>query len=76
MADMRDHDRGGGGGDAGHAVMLRHPVAVITERFGVRGEIGGIGQRLRDGAAFGDGDEVEKGVTGHVVEVGTAAAGR
>ena len=67
---MRDHDRGRGAGDAGHAVMLGDPVAGEAEAFGMAREIGGIGERARDGAAFDDGDEIEQGICGHVRKMG------
>ena len=63
--DMGDHHRGRGRGDALHAVMLGHPIALIAERFGMGGEVGGIGQRLRHGATFDDGHQIEQGKTGH-----------
>ena len=46
-------------------MMLGDPIARKAERFRMRGEIGGIGERLPDGAALHHGDEIEQGVAGH-----------
>jgi hypothetical protein len=43
--DMRDHHRGRGAGDTGHAVMLGHPIAAETEALCMPGKIGGVGER-------------------------------
>ena len=37
--DMRQGYRGGGAGDPRHVVVLRHPVAMITQRLHVTGEV-------------------------------------
>src|SRR3546814_6359258 len=50
LPDMREHDRGRGARDPRHAVMLGNPVAFIAERLGMAGEIGGVGEGLRDRA--------------------------
>jgi hypothetical protein len=39
-------------------------------------EIGGVGERLSDAAAFDDGDEIEEGIAGHVRKMGAARAAR
>ena len=40
--------------------MLRDPVAGETGRLRMGGEIGGAGERVRYGAAFDDGNEIEE----------------
>lgn len=42
-------------------MMLGHPIAGETQPLGMGGQIGSIGQRLRDAAALNDGDEIEEG---------------
>ncbi len=44
VPDVRDHHRGGGAGDPGHAVMLGHPVAGKAQAFGMAREIGCVGE--------------------------------
>ncbi len=39
------HGRGGAG-DAGHVVVLGHPVAAVAGPLGVDGEVDGVAQRL------------------------------
>jgi hypothetical protein len=60
--DVADQDRGRGGGDAGHVVVLGHPVAVVAPLLGVPGEVDGVGDRLARVAALGHRGEVEDGV--------------
>ena len=68
--DMRDHHRGRGGGDPLHAVMLRHPIAVISVCLCVPCKVRGVRERLRHRAGVGDGDEIEQRITCHVVQDG------
>ena len=50
-------------------MMLRHPIALETQCFAMRGDIAGIGQRSADSAAFENGDEIEKREFGHDFDV-------
>ena len=68
--DVPDHHRGRGAGDARHAVMLGHPVAGESQCLGMAGEIGRIGERLADGTAFDDGDEIEERIGCHAGQMG------
>ena len=68
--DMRQRHRGGGAGDAGHVVVLRHPVAPVAQRLRMAREVGRIAQRLPGVAAFGDGGKVEDGERDHAGRYG------
>ena len=68
--DMADHHRRRRAGDPRHAVMFRAPIAAIAKRFGMPREIGGIGERLGNRAAFDDGDEIEQGKGCHAAQHG------
>ena len=69
--DVCDHDRGRGRRDAGHAVMFGDPIALEPDALGVAREVGGVGERLGNGAAFDDGDEIEQGIACHPMDIGT-----
>ena len=43
---QRQHDGGGGSGDAGVEVMLGEPVAGVAEALGLLGEVDAVPQRL------------------------------
>jgi hypothetical protein len=73
---MRDHDSGRSTGDAAHAMMFGDPISLKTERFGVPREVGGIGQRLRHGAAFDDRHQIEQGITCHARKMGAEPRSR
>jgi hypothetical protein len=53
--------------------MLCNPVTLEAVRLGMGGEIGRIGQRLCDVAAFDDGHEVKKRIAGHARYMGLLA---
>lgn len=53
-------------------MMLGHPIALVAQRLGVPREVGGIGQRLRHGAAFDDGHQIEQGEACHATADGDA----
>ena len=57
--DVGDDDRGGGAGDAGHAVVLGEPEAVEAPAFGVLGEVERAANGLSGIAALRYGGEVE-----------------
>ena len=57
--DMADHHAGGGAGDAGHVVMLRHPIAAIAPGFRMARQIQAVLQRQRRVAALDDGRKIE-----------------
>ncbi len=65
-----DDDRGRGAGDARHVVMLGQPVAIVTQPFGVAGQINGVGERLAHIGAFRHGGEVENGQRDHSTDMG------
>lgn len=52
--DMPDQDSGRGAGNAGHAMMLGQPEALVTPAFPVPGKIKRVAKRLGSVAAFGD----------------------
>ena len=54
-SNVADHHRGRRARDAGHVVVLRHPVAAISQRLGPAREVEGVAHRLRGTPAFGDG---------------------
>ena len=57
---VRDHDRGGGAGDAGHVVMLRQPVAGDSPAARLAGrDRSALPKGRRGRAALRDGGEVE-----------------
>lgn len=60
-ADMGQHHRCRRAAHALHAVMLGHPIAVVSGAFGMGGQAGGIGQSLAEGAPVVDGDQIEDG---------------
>ncbi len=49
--------------------MLRHPIALETQRLGVARQVGGTAERLRDGAAFDDGHQIEQGKACHATNM-------
>src|SRR3546814_5912919 len=67
--DMREYDRGRGARDPRHAVMLGDPIAFIAQRLGMPGEIGSVGEGLRDRAGIGDGHEVEEREFRHATDM-------
>ena len=48
---MADDHRSRSTRDSGHIVMLGHPIAVITQFFGVAGEINGSPKSIRCAAS-------------------------
>ena len=54
-SNVADHHRGRRARDAGHVVVLRHPVTAIPQRLGPAREVEGVAHRLRGAPAFGDG---------------------
>ena len=56
---MSDDDRGRGAGDAGHAVMLGQPEALVAELLGVARQIQRVAKGLGGVAAFEDWREVK-----------------
>jgi tripartite-type tricarboxylate transporter receptor subunit TctC len=58
---VADQHRGGGAGDAGHAVVLGQPEALVAQLLGVLRQRERVAKRLGGVAAFGDGGEVEDG---------------
>ena len=63
--DVRDDDRGRGARDAGHAVMLGEPEAMVAPALGVAREVERVAERLRGVAALDDRREVENGKRDH-----------
>ncbi len=64
---MPDDDRGRGARDAGHAVVLREPEAVVAPPLRVLREIERTAERQRRVAAFDDRREIEHGQRDHVL---------
>ena len=54
-------------------MMLGNPIAFVAQRLGVLREVGGVGERLGDGAGIGDRHEVEKGQFRHAGRYAVAA---
>ena len=50
--DLSDHDLGTRAGETGQAVMFRHPIPAIPERFGSLGQLDRLVQRLSRGTAL------------------------
>jgi len=63
--EVRDQNRGRRARDAGHAVVLGHPVAGVAELVDAPGERGARGQRCGGRRAGTDRDEVEHGERHH-----------
>ena len=63
--NMLDDQRGGGAGNAAHAVMFGKPETLVAHGFRFLREAAGIGQRLGDGAAFDHRGQVEDGEGHH-----------
>ena len=59
LADMGERNRGRAAGNAFHAVMLGNPEAAIADFLSDPGQRSGLGERLRHGAAFAHGHEIE-----------------
>jgi hypothetical protein len=51
--------------------MFGDPIALEPDALGVAREIGRVGERLGNGAAFDDGDQIEQGIACHGWEIGT-----
>ncbi len=51
-------------------MMLRHPIAVKAELFGMGGKNGRIGQRFADAFSLNNGDKVQNGKTDHPPHMG------
>src|SRR3546814_16491364 len=49
--------------------MLGDPIAFIAQRLGMPGEIGSVGEGLRDRAGIGDGHEVEEREFRHATDM-------
>jgi hypothetical protein len=50
--DLADHDFRAGAGQAGGAVVLGDPVAVVAEAVGQAGEVQGVAQGVAAGGAL------------------------
>ncbi len=59
--DVGDDHRGGGAGDAGHAVVLGEPEAVEAPALGVLSQVERAAKGPRSSAALGDRSEIENG---------------
>src|SRR6185312_11946713 len=57
---MSDQHRGGGAGDALHAVVLGHPETIEAPAFGVLRYVHRVRQRFGYGTTFGDRAQIEK----------------
>ncbi len=56
---LRNHNRRGRTGDAGHVVMLGQPIAVIARLFCQTRKIDRIRQSIGGSLAFGDGRQIK-----------------
>ena len=73
-SDMADHHRCRGAGDPFHPVMLRAPVSLEPQCFGMACHVDGVGERAADVATFGDVEKVEQGEFCHATQDGGGAA--
>ena len=61
VGQVGDQDRRGGAGDAGHVVVLGHPVAGVAESLDVLRQLDRVGERLGGSGARGHGCQIEDG---------------
>ena len=61
IGHIADDHRGGGARDAGHVVVLGHPVAGEAPLVGVPGEVERVAECVGGGVADAHGNEVQDG---------------
>ena len=54
-------NRSRGARNAGHVVMLGHPIAIVAKALSLLCEVARIVQGVGRGRAFGDGGKIENG---------------